>query len=63
MAGIVEQHNLGKAIAEVYILAQEGVSQEASNTICDLIEKMDPWVKRGFNEHMKTSPYKVRVDT
>ena len=59
MASPVEGHRLGKAIADVYIASQEGVSQVASDAVCDLIEKLGHWEKRGFDERMRNSPYKV----
>ena len=43
MSTIEQQHRLGRAIAELYIAAQEGVSQEASDAACELIDGASPF--------------------
>lgn len=53
---------LGRAIARLYIAAQEGVSLEASNAACDLITASNVYAVRfGFDSEMAKSPYNVRA--
>lgn len=50
---------IGLAIAEVYIAAQEGVSQEASGLMCLILEHAPLAIKLGFDTRMAKSPYNV----
>lgn len=56
-----QQVVLGRAIAEMYIAAQEGVSLRASDCACDAMEGASNGVKFGFNQVMEKSPYPVRA--
>jgi hypothetical protein len=60
---IARQHELGKAIAQLYIIAQESTSQAASTAACELIEKEGLWAKRAFNNEMEKTSYNVRASS
>ena len=54
-----EQIELGRAIARMYIAAQEGVSQHASNMACDAMEGASAGMRFGFNSEIGKSIYKI----
>lgn len=60
---IAKQKEYGKALAALYIAAQEGVSQEASDAACDLIGKAHLWAKFAFNQELARTKYNVRAPT
>jgi hypothetical protein len=50
---------LGKSVARLYIAAQ-GVSLEASNKACELMDNSTAAMRWGFDAEMALSPYNVR---
>lgn len=60
-SSIKAQVELGRTMARVYILSQEGVSQTASSAICEAIQEQSRWTKWGFDSEMSKSPYNVRA--